>query len=263
MTETPSETRTDAMLELAIRCLDLTSLDGSETPEQVRDLCDKAIRPDPDDPKVPGVAAVVLYPPFVATASERLKGTDVGVATVIGFPMPKEPLAKRLAEIHAALDAGATEIDSVLDREAFLSGRQREAAEEIERSKEAAGSALLKVILETGELGSSERIREASMLAMTAGADFLKSSTGKVGGGATVATALSMMESARDFREETGRAVGIKVSGGIRKPEQALAYIDLLHTTLGAEWLGPKHFRIGASSLLDELVARLRAERGG
>jgi deoxyribose-phosphate aldolase len=221
------------------------------------------VRPDPGDPEVPGVAAVVLYPPLVAMAAERLKGTGVRVATVIGFPAPAEPLAKRLAEIHAALDAGADEIDIVLDREAFLAGRKEEAGEQISRAKEAAGPAILKVILETGELGSGERIREAAMLAMSSGADFLKSSTGKTGTGATPEAALAMMEAVRGFHEQGGRAVGVKLSGGIRTTGQAMGYLEMLRETLGEDWLTPDRFRIGASALLDDLVASSRRARAG
>ena len=263
MTDLSSPKRETAALELAIRCLDLTSLEGTETPEQVDTLCERAVRPDPGDPNVSGVAAIVLYPPFVSIAAERLKGTSVKVATVIGFPVPTEPLAKRLAEIHAALEAGADEIDIVLNRQAFLSGRKDEAGEEISKSKEAAGPATLKVILETGELASEERIRAAAMLAMSAGADFLKSSTGKVGVGATPEAALAMMDAVRGFHEQSGRAVGVKLSGGIRTTDQAVGFIEMLEEKLGPDWLTPERFRIGASALLDDLVARLRAAGSG
>jgi deoxyribose-phosphate aldolase len=249
-------------LELAIRCLDLTSLEGSETTEEVGALCEKAIHPDPDDPTTPNVAAVVLYPAMVPVAAELLKGSPVRVASVNGFPTPEAPLEDRLEEIRIAVGAGASEIDAVLDRDRFLSGDREGAAREIARAKEAAGPALLKVILETGELGSSERIREASILAMNAGADFIKSSTGKVGSGVTPEAAATMMEAARDFHRDGGRAVGIKISGGIRTVEQATPYLDLLQATLGSDWLRPERFRIGASALLDDLVAHLRRDPG-
>jgi deoxyribose-phosphate aldolase len=263
MADVPAAARSTGSLDLVIRCLDLTSLEGDETSEQVAALCDKALRPDPADPEIPSVAAVVLYPPLVAIAADRLRGTSVRVATVIGFPVPAEPLAKRLAEIHAALDAGADEIDIVLDRQAFLSGRKEAAGEEISRAKEAAGSAVLKVILETGELESDERIREAAMLAMSAGADFLKSSTGKTRTGATPEAALVMMEAVRGFHGEGGRAVGVKLSGGIRTTDQAMGYMKMLRETLGEDWLTPDRFRIGASALLDDLVASSRQARAG
>ena len=241
-------------IDLAVRCLDLTSLEGDETPEQVTALCEKATRPGAE---LPSVAAVVLYPQLVSMAVERLRGTGVKVATVNGFPAPTEPLAKRLAEIHAAIDAGADEIDIVLDREAFMSGSNDAAAEGIRRAKEEAGSATLKVILETGELGTEKRIRDASMLAMAAGADFLKTSTGKVGAGASPAAARAMMGAVREFATEDGKAVGVKVSGGVRTTDQALEYMSLVEAELGSEWLTPERFRIGASSLLDDLVARV------
>lgn len=180
---------------------------------------------------------------------------------MIGFPTPTEPLPKRLAEIHAAIDAGADEIDIVLDRHALTSGRREEAGEDVARCKEAAGPAALKVILETGELGAADRVRDAAMVAMSSGADFIKSSTGKVGTGATREAARTMMEAVRDFHSETGRAVGVKVSGGVRTSKQAMEYLRMLREVLGEEWLTPERFRVGASSLLNDLVARLRTER--
>lgn len=245
-------------LDLAVRCLDLTSLDGSETAEDIEALCARAVRPDVDRPEIPGVAAVVLYPRFVEIAAGRLRGSGVGVATVIGFPMPTEPLPKRLAEIHAAVDAGADEIDIVLDRDALTSGGREQAGEDVARCKEAAGPAALKVILESGELGAADRIRDAAMVAMSSGADFIKSSTGKVGTGATPEAARTMMEAVRDFHSEAGRPVGVKVSGGVRTTEQAMEYVGMVEETLGKDWLTPERFRIGASALLDDLVARRR-----
>jgi deoxyribose-phosphate aldolase len=249
-------------VELAIRCLDLTSLEGTESPEQINALCERAVTPDPASSSVPSVAAVVLYPQFVAMAAERLKGTGVKVATVNGFPAPTEPLAKRLAEIHAAIDAGADEMDIVLDREAFVSGRRDAATEAIRRAKEEAGPATLKVILETGELGREKLIRDASTLAMAAGADFLKTSTGKVAAGATPDAARAMMRAVREYSDETDKAVGVKISGGVRAADQAFEYIALVEAELGSEWLTPGRFRIGASSLLDDLLARRPAGGG-
>jgi deoxyribose-phosphate aldolase len=248
--------------DLAIRCLDLTSLDGSETEEQVRALCGRALRPDAEDPTVPSVAAVVLYPRFVRLAAEILGDAPVRVASVAGFPFAEGSLESRLQEIRQAVADGAGEIDVVMNRSAFDEGREEEVSTEIAGAKQAAGPALLKVILETGELATSKRIEEAAHLAMSAGADFIKSSTGKVGSGITHDAALAMMEAVRDHGEETGRSVGVKVSGGVRTAEQALSYLELLEKTLGDEWLSPDRFRIGASSLLDQLVA-LRTGRGG
>lgn len=260
MAEVPSPAHVTTTLDLAIRCLDLTSLGGLETPEEIEALCSKGVRPDPRDPTIPGVAAVVVYPAYVAVAAGQLEGTSVKVASVAGFPSGTEPIEEQVEEIRGAVASGADEIDIVLNRPAFLSGRRDQAAEEIMRSKEAAGSAPLKVILETGELRTKAAIREASMLAMSAGAEFLKTSTGKVGIGATVPAARTMMEAARDFHQQTERAVGIKVSGGIRQAEQALRYMVMLEEILGRDWLTPDRFRIGASSLLDDLVEKVHRE---
>ncbi len=260
MTELPSGTRASSRLDLAIRCLDLTSLDGSETREWVIALCHKALRPDADDPTVPSVAAVVLYPALVPIAVETLKGTGVSVASVAGFPGAEGDLGARLEEIRGAVDAGAEEVDIVMNRALFLSGEREAASREISLSKEAAGSAVLKVILESGELGTQELVGDASRLSMSAGADFLKSSTGKTATGVTPEAARTMMEAARGFHQETGRAVGIKLSGGIRTARQALGYLEMLEETLGRDWLTPARFRLGASALLDDLIAQLHAE---
>jgi deoxyribose-phosphate aldolase len=260
MSEGRSLSSTSPSLDLAIRCIDLTSLDGEETKEQVLELCDRAVRPDPEDASIPSVAAVVLYASKVSVAADRLGGTGVLVASVAGFPGAEGRLEDRLAEIRRAVADGADEVDIVLNRPLFLAGSTQEAAEEIRRAREAAGSSTLKVILETGELQTSERIREAAMVAMQAGAQFIKSSTGKVASGVTPESALVMMEAARDFQRETGAVVGIKVSGGVRTAQQAMRYLDLLESTLGPEWLTPDRFRIGASSLLDDIVTRARAE---
>jgi deoxyribose-phosphate aldolase len=251
-------------LDLAIRCVDLTTLEGSDTPGKVTAICSKAIRPDPTDTTIPSVAAVVVYPALVPIAVERVRGTGVKVASVAGaFPSGLGPLDERLEEIKRAVRWGADEIDIVLNRSAFLSGRYAQAYEEISLAAEAAGSAHLKVILETGELGSFDQIRKASMLAMAAGADFIKTSTGKIGVGATYPAALCMMEAARDFQHQTGRNVGIKVSGGVRTAKEAWTYLVILHETLGPEWLTPDRFRIGASTLLNDLLMQVRKEREG
>jgi deoxyribose-phosphate aldolase len=227
-------------------------------------VCSKAVRPDPTDPTIPSVAAVVVYPSLVPVATERLKGTGVHLASVAGgFPSGLAPLEERLDEIRRAVQWGADEIDIVLNRSAFLAGRYHQAYEEVALSKEATGSAHLKVILETGELGSYDQIRKASMLAMAAGADFIKTSTGKIGVSATYPTALCMMEAARDFHRQTGRPVGIKVAGGIRKAKEAWIYLVILHETLGPDWLTPDRFRIGASTLLNDLLMQVRKEREG
>ncbi|HZB03350.1 MAG TPA: deoxyribose-phosphate aldolase [Actinomycetota bacterium] len=251
-------------VDLAIRCADLTTLEGADTPGKVTAVCSKAVRPDPTDPTIPSVAAVVVYPSLVPVAAERLRGTGVHLASVAGgFPSGLAPLEERLDEIRRAVQWGADEIDIVLNRSAFLAGRYHQAYEEVALSKEATGSAHLKVILETGELGSYDQIRKASMLAMAAGADFIKTSTGKIGVSATYPTALCMMEAARDFHRQTGRPVGIKVAGGIRKAKEAWIYLVILHETLGPDWLTPDRFRIGASTLLNDLLMQVRKEREG
>ena len=251
-------------LDLAIRCMDLTTLEGADTPGKVVAVCAKAVRPDPSDPGVPSVAAVVIYPSLVPVAAGQLKGTEVRVASVAGgFPSGLAPLKERLAEIRDAVRMGADEIDIVLNRSAFLSGRYRQAFEEIAASKEACGGKHLKTILEVGELGSYDQVRRASVLAMAAGTDFIKTSTGKVGTGATLPSALCMMEAARDFERETGRRIGVKVAGGIRQSKQAIQYLVLLYETLGPDWMTPERFRIGASTLLNDVLMQINKERTG
>jgi len=251
-------------LDLAIRCMDLTTLEGADTPGKVVAVCAKAVRPDPSDPGVPSVAAVVIYPALVAVAASQLKGTGVRVASVAGgFPSGLAPLEERLAEIRDAVRMGADEIDIVLNRSAFLSGRYRQAFEEIAASKEACGGVHLKTILEVGELGAYDQVRRASVLAMAAGTDFIKTSTGKLGTGATLPSALCMMEAARDYERETRRRVGVKVAGGIRHSKQAIQYLVLLYETLGPDWMTPERFRIGASTLLNDVLMQINKERTG
>jgi deoxyribose-phosphate aldolase len=253
-----------AALDLAIRCMDLTTLEGIDTPGKVRALCAKAIRPDPAMSGIPSVAAVCVYPELVPVAAESVAGTGVKVASVAGtFPAGLGPLEVRLAEIRAAVAAGAHEIDIVLNRSAFLSGRYRQAFDEVAASRDACGRAHLKVILETGELGSYDQVRRASMLSMAAGADFIKTSTGKIGTSATPPTALCMAEAIRDFADQTGRPVGLKLAGGIRTAKQSWQYLVLVQETLGAEWLTPERFRLGASSLLNDVLMQIAKLRTG
>jgi deoxyribose-phosphate aldolase len=248
-----------AAVDLAIRSCDLTTLEGADTPGKVAALSAKAVRPDPSDPSVPSVAAVCVYPNLVPVAAEAVRGTGVGVASVAGaFPSGLGPLQARLEEIRAAVAAGATEIDMVLDRSAFLSGSYGAAFDEIVASKEASGAAHLKVILETGELGSYDQVRRASMLAMAAGADFIKTSTGKISPAATPPVALCMAEAIRDFQEQTGRVVSLKLAGGIRTAKQAWQYLVIVGETLGPDWLTPDRLRLGASSLLNDLLMQRR-----
>jgi deoxyribose-phosphate aldolase len=251
-------------LDLAIRCMDLTTLEGVDTVGKIEAVCAKARRPDPFDPTIPSVAAVCLYAQLVPVAVEQLRGSTVRVASVAGgFPAGLAPLEARLADIRQAVEAGAHEIDIVLNRSLFLGGDYARAFEELVAAREAAGEARLKVILETGELGSYDRVRQASVLAMAAGADFIKTSTGKIGTGSTPASALCMMEAARDFFTETGRRVGIKVAGGVRASKQAIQYLVLVYETLGTEWMTPERFRIGASSLLNDVLMQVNKERTG
>ncbi len=253
-----------AALDTTIRCIDLTTLEGADTPDRVQALCTRARHPDSGDWSVPPVAAVCVYPELVETAVEALAGSPVLVASVAGgFPAGLAPLDTRLAEIATAVAAGADEIDIVLNRGAFLSGRYRKAYDEIVAAKRACGSAHLKVILETGELGSYDQIRRASMLAMVAGADFIKTSTGKIGVSATPATALCMAEAIRDMVEQTGRPVGLKLAGGIRTAKQAWHYLVIVAETLGTGWLTPERFRLGASSLLNDVLMQRAKLRDG
>jgi deoxyribose-phosphate aldolase len=251
-------------LDLAIRCMDLTTLEGTDTVGKIVAMCAKAVRPDPVDPSIPSVAAVCLYPQLVPVAAEQLAGTGIHVASVAGsFPAGLGPLDARLREIAEVVELGADEVDSGLNRSLFLGGGYAPAYDELAAAREAAGSAHLKVILETGELGSYDRVRQASMLAMAAGADFIKTSTGKIGTGATLPSALCMMESARDFLRQTGVEVGVKVAGGVRKSKQAIQYLTLLYETLGASWMTPDRFRIGASTLLNDVLMQIDKERTG
>ena len=242
-------------LELALRMIDLTTLEGADTPGKVRALCAKARRPDPSDPATPSVAAVCVYPDLVPTAVQALAGSGVGVASVAtAFPSGRASLEVKLLDTREAVAAGASEIDMVIDRGAFLSGRYLEVFEEIVAVKQACGDAHLKVILETGELVTYDNVRRASWLAMLAGGDFIKTSTGKVSPAATQPVILVMLEAVRDFRAATGRQVGVKAAGGIRTAKDAVRQLVLVNETVGEDWLHPDWFRIGASSLLNDLL---------
>src|SRR5215216_3247961 len=251
-------------LELAVRIMDLTTLEGADTPGKVAALAAKAIHPDPADPSIPSCAAVCVYPNLVPTAAERVRGSGVKVASVAtAFPSGQSPLAIKLSEVEEAVALGADEVDMVIDRGAFLSGRYAKVYDEVVKVKEACGAAHLKVILETGELGTYDNVRRASLLAMAAGADFVKTSTGKVNPAATLPVTLCMLEAIRDVHEETGRVVGMKPAGGIRAAKQAIQYLVVLHETLGLEWLTPDLFRFGASSLLNDVLMQIRKQKTG
>ncbi len=251
-------------LELAIRMIDLTTLEGADTPGKVRALSAKATRPDPGDDGVPSVAAVCVYPSLVAVAKRAVRGSGVRVASVAtAFPSGQASLEVKLADVRSAVDAGADEIDMVIDRGAFLSGRVGQVYDEVVAVKDACGDAHLKVILETGELGTYDAVRRASLVAIAGGADFIKTSTGKVSPAATLPVTLCMLEAIRDVHDETGLAIGMKPAGGIRTAKQAIQYLCLVHETLGVDWLTPDRFRLGASSLLNDLLLQLRKQRTG
>jgi len=242
-------------LDTAVRMIDLTTLEGADTHGKVRAMCAKARRPDPADPAVPPVAAVCVYPDLVSVAVAELAGSTVGVASVAtAFPSGRASLAVKLADTADAVAAGATEVDMVIDRGAFLAGRYGQVYEEIVAVREACGDAHLKVILETGELVTLDNVARASWLAMLAGADFIKTSTGKVSPASTPPVALVMLTAVRDYAQMTGHRVGVKVAGGIRTAKDAVRYLVLVNETAGAEWLTPGLFRIGASSLLNDLL---------
>jgi deoxyribose-phosphate aldolase len=242
-------------LDVAIRMVDLTTLEGSDTPGKVRALSAKARRPDPEDPSCPQVAALCVYPAMVPVAVEALAGSGVHIASVAtAFPSGQAPLGVKLADVREAVAAGADEIDMVINRGAFLSGRYLEVYDEIVAVKKACGEAHLKVILETGELATYDNVRRASWLAMIAGGDFIKTSTGKVQPAATPPVTLVMLEAVRDFREATGRQVGVKPAGGIRTAKDAIKYLVLVNETAGDDWLDPAWFRFGASTLLNDLL---------
>lgn len=263
-------------LDLAIRMVDLTTLEGADTPGKVRSLCAKAMRPDPADPEVPPVAAVCVYPDLVATAVEALAGSGVRVASVAtAFPSGRSSLEVKLIETRDAVAAGADEIDMVIDRGAFLSGRYGQVLEEIVAIKEACRAASdsstsqprrdahLKVILETGELATYDNVRRASWLALAGGGDFIKTSTGKVAPASTMPVTMIMLEAVRDFAQLTGEIRGVKSAGGIRTAKDAVRYLVLVHEIAGAEWLRPDRYRFGASSLLNDLLMQVRKQASG
>ena len=242
-------------LEMAVRMVDLTTLEGADTPGKVKAMCAKARRPDPADPAVPPVAAVCVYPDLVGVARAELVGSPVAVASVAtAFPSGRASLPVKLADVRDAVQAGADEVDMVIDRGAFLAGRYGQVYEEMQQVREVCGNAHLKVILETGELATLDNVSRASWLAMLAGADFIKTSTGKVTPAATPPVTLVMLAAVRDYARVTGRRVGVKVAGGIRTAKDAIRYLVLVRETAGPAWLTPALFRIGASSLLNDLL---------
>lgn len=251
-------------LDLALRCCDLTTLEGADSPGKIRQLAGKAKRPNPTDPSIPHVAALCIYARLVPVAVDALRGSGVKVASVAtAFPSGQSSLEVRLQEVKEAVAAGADEVDIVISRGAFLAGDDEAVFDEVAASKNAAGDTHVKTILETGELGSYDQIRRASLVAMAAGSDVIKTSTGKVSPAATLPAALVMAEAIRDFADATGREVGLKVAGGIRSSKDAIRYLVIVNETLGEEWLTPGRFRIGASSLLNDLLMQIDKQRSG
>ncbi|HET7067120.1 MAG TPA: deoxyribose-phosphate aldolase [Nocardioides sp.] len=247
-------------IDLAISMVDLTTLEGQDTRGKVRALAAKAVRPDPSDPTCPSVAALCVYPDMVATAKAALGTSGVRVASVAtAFPSGRAAMDVKLADTREAVAAGADEIDMVIDRGAFLAGHYLQVFEEIAAVRAACArpdgqSAHLKVIMETGELQTYDNVRRVSWLAMMAGAHFIKTSTGKVQPAATLPVTLVMLEAVRDYREQTGRRVGVKPAGGIRSSKDAIKYLVMVNEVAGADWLVPEWFRFGASTLLNDLL---------
>lgn len=266
-------------LMLAMKMCDLTTLEGADTPGKVRQMCAKARTPlsdlslrslltskDPAKkfPSVPQVAAVCVYPTMVPVAAEALQGTNIQIASVAtAFPSGQAPLEIKIEDTRFAVEKGATEIDMVINRGAFLSGRYQQVFDEIVEIKRACGEAHLKVILETGELGTYDHVRLASDIAMEAGADFIKTSTGKVTPAATLPVTLVMLQAISDYYRRTGKMIGMKPAGGIRTAKQAIHYLCMVNETLGSAWLTPKLFRFGASALVNDLLKQILKEYTG
>ena len=268
------QSKIDALYTV-IRMIDLTTLEGADTPGKVKQLCAKAISPVPPSfhealsshplyKKLPSVAAVCVYPSMVPVAVKALKGTNINVASVAtAFPSGQLPIDLRVEEVKRAVEFGADEIDMVINRGAFLSGRYQTVFDEIAAVKEACGKAHLKVILETGELGTYDRVQLASQLAMHAGADFIKTSTGKVAPAATMPVTLVMLKAISDYNRSTGRIIGMKPAGGIRTSKQAIHYLCMVKEELGPQWLTPDLFRFGASSLLNDVLRQIYKQYTG
>lgn len=253
-----------AGLRLAVRMMDLTTLEGKDTAGKVRQMCAKALRPLDKDATIGPCAAVCVYPNLVPVAKAALAGSNVHIASVAtAFPSGQSPLPVKLDDVRRAVEFGADEIDMVIDRGAMLSGDYGKVFDEIAAIKEACGAAHLKVILETGELGSYDMVRKASEIGIAAGGDFIKTSTGKITPAATPPVTLVMLEAIRDHYYATGRRIGMKPAGGIRTAKQALHYLVLVKETLGDDWLTPDLFRFGASTLLNDVLMQLEKERTG
>ncbi|MEM7610168.1 MAG: deoxyribose-phosphate aldolase [Pseudomonadota bacterium] len=251
-------------LKLTLSMIDLTTLEGADTPGKVRQLCAKAQHLHDRLPDLPNVAAVCVYPTMVAVAREALGDSGINVASVsTAFPSGQAPLQVKLDDTRAAVDAGADEIDMVIARGAFLAGDYQTVFDEIVAVKQACGDAHLKVILETGELGSLDRVKQASVLAIAAGADFIKTSTGKIQPAATMPVTLVMLQVIADHFRKTGRMVGMKPAGGISDAKLALHYLVMVNETLGPAWMNNTWFRFGASSLANDVLMQLVKQQTG
>ena len=255
------ESKSEA-IKMAVSMIDLAALDGTETHAKVIELCQKAVKPDRSE--FPHVAAVCIYPIWIISAKQELAGSGVKVVSVAdSFPSGRTPLKTKVAEVRKAVELGADEFDMVMNKSEFFAGNYDYTFREVQEVKKACGDARLKVILETGELETCGNVRKASLLAMAAGADFIKTSTGKVQPAATLPAALVMLEAIRDYFDVTGIRVGMKAAGGIRTSKDAIAYLCLVKETLGNEWLKPDLFRIGASTLLNDLLMQYEKEKEG
>ena len=251
-------------LKLTLSMIDLTTLEGQDTPGKVRQLCQKAMHLHDSMPGLPHVAAVCVYPNMVGVAKEALGDADINIASVAtAFPSGMSSLDIKLEDTRMAVEAGANEIDMVISRGEFIAGNYQAVFDEIVAVKEACGDAHLKVILETGELKTLDRVRKASVLAMHAGADFIKTSTGKIQPAATMQVTLTMLQAIRDYFYETGRMVGMKPAGGISSAKLAIHYLVMLHETLGNAWMTPEWFRFGASSLANDVLMQLMKQQTG
>jgi deoxyribose-phosphate aldolase len=251
-------------LKLVLSMIDLTTLEGKDTPGKVRQLCYKAIHPHDSLPGLPKVAAVCVYPAQVRIAKEALDGTGIHIASVAtAFPSGQANLEAKLSDTRFAVQEGADEIDMVISRGAFLAGEYQKVFDEIATVKEACGTAHLKVILETGELETLDNVRKASEIAMWAGADFIKTSTGKVQPAATMPVTYVMLNAIKDFYQKTGKRIGMKPAGGISNSKTALQYLVMLNEVLGEGWMNKDYFRFGASSLTNDVLMQLvKAETG-
>ena len=251
-------------IDTAISMVDLTTLEGADTQGKIRSLAAKARRPDPERPDTPPVAAVCVYPDLAAVAVDALAGSGVGVASVAtAFPSGRSARRIKLADVALAVEAGASEVDMVIDRGAFLEGRYGEVFEEIRAVKDACGTAHLKVILETGELATYDNVRRASWLALLAGGDFIKTSTGKVSPAATLPVTHVMLQAVHDWHRATGELRGVKAAGGIKASKDAIRYLVAVNEVAGEQWLTPRLFRFGASSLLSDLILQRRTQLDG